>query len=46
MKTFLTAKNEAFQNLNAILTKNGKKSSDKLSEEIENLCARYGAAGS
>jgi septum formation topological specificity factor MinE len=46
MKTFMAAKNEAYENLNEILNKNGKKSNDKLSEELQILIARYGVAGS
>ena len=32
--------------MNDILQKSGNKSSDKLSEELQMLIARYGAAGS
>lgn len=42
----MTAKNEAYENLNTLLHKGGKKPSDKLSEELQMLIARYGAAGS
>lgn len=42
----MAAKNEAYENLNGLLQKNEKRSSDKLSEELQMLIARYGAAGS
>lgn len=42
----MAAKNEAYQNLNDLLHKSGKKSSEQLSEELEMMMARYGAAGS
>lgn len=42
----MATKNQAYENLSDVLNKNGKKGSDKLTEELQMLIARYGAAGS
>jgi hypothetical protein len=42
----MAAKNEAYENLNNIINKNGRRSTDKLSEELQLLIGRYGADGS
>lgn len=45
IKTFITTKNEAFENLSKVLNKH-QNSNEHISESLKVMKAKYGAAGS